>query len=48
LLLALREESSVEQAARQLVKSHFDQRPDYFVDPDILLGTYTRMLKQFA
>ena len=47
LLLALRQESSVEQAARQLVKNHFDLRPDYFVDPDILLGTYTRMLKQF-
>ena len=48
LLLALRQESSVEQAARQLVKSHFDLRPDYFVDPDILLGTYTHMLKQFT
>ena len=48
LLLALRQESSVEQVARQLVKSHFDLRPDYFVDPDILLSTYTRMLKQFT
>jgi glyoxylase-like metal-dependent hydrolase (beta-lactamase superfamily II) len=47
LLLAIRQESSVEQAARQLVKSHFDLRPDYFVDPVILFGTYTRMLKQF-
>jgi len=48
LLLALRQERSVEQAARQLVKSHFDQRPDYFVDPDILLRTYEQMLKQFV
>lgn len=47
LLLALRQEGSAEKAAWQLVKHHFDQRPDYFVDPDILLVTYTRMLKQF-
>ncbi len=44
---ALREHSSVEQAARQLVNLHFAQRPDYFVHPDILLSTYTQMLKQF-
>jgi glyoxylase-like metal-dependent hydrolase (beta-lactamase superfamily II) len=48
LLLALRQEGSAEKAAGQLVKHHFDQRPDYFVDPDILLVTYTRMLKQFT
>ena len=47
LLLALREEGSADLAAGKLVKHHFDQRPDYFVDPDILLGTYTHMLKQF-
>ncbi len=36
------------EAAAQLVKHHFEQRPDYFVHPDILLSTYTQMLKQFA
>jgi glyoxylase-like metal-dependent hydrolase (beta-lactamase superfamily II) len=48
LLLALHQESSIEQAARQLVKNHFDQKPDYFVEPDILLRTYEHMLKQFV
>ena len=47
LRLVLRQEGSAERAAGKLVKHHFDQRPDYFVDPDILLVTYTRMLKQF-
>ena len=48
LQLALREEGSVERAAAQLVKLHFERRPDYFVSPDILLRTYTQMLKQFS
>jgi glyoxylase-like metal-dependent hydrolase (beta-lactamase superfamily II) len=48
LCLALHQEGSAEKAAGQLVKNHFDRRPDYFVDPDILLVTYTRMLKQFS
>jgi 2-aminobenzoylacetyl-CoA thioesterase len=48
LRLALRNESTVEKAAKRLVNLHFEQRPDYFVHPDILLGTYTKMLKQFA
>lgn len=47
LQLALRDQSSVEQTSRQLVNLHFAQRPDYFVHPDILLSTYTQMLKQF-
>ena len=36
------------QTARRLVDVHFQLRPDYFVHPDILVGTYTQMLKQFA
>lgn len=47
LRLALQKEGSVERAAEQLIKIHFEQRPDYFVHPDILLHTYRRMLKQF-
>lgn len=45
---ALNREKSVEKAAAQLVDLHFEQRPDYFVHPDILLSTYTQMLKQFV
>ncbi|PKN20649.1 MAG: hypothetical protein CVU71_02360 [Deltaproteobacteria bacterium HGW-Deltaproteobacteria-6] len=48
LRLTLSTEGSVERAAALLVDRHFKQRPDYFVHPDILLGTYTQMLKQFA
>lgn len=45
---ALVQEGSVEQAARQLIRLHYALRPDYFVHPDILLRTYTQMLKQLA
>jgi 2-aminobenzoylacetyl-CoA thioesterase len=45
---ALSKEGSVERAAAQLVHLHYTQRPDYFVHPDILLRTYTQMLKQFS
>ena len=48
LRLALRNEGGVEPAAARLVKLHFERRPDYFVHPDILLSTYTQMLKQFT
>ena len=48
LHLALKKEGSVENAAAQLVNLHFESRPDYFVHPDILLSTYTNMLKQFV
>jgi len=48
LHLALEKAGGVEGAAAQLVRLHFERRPDYFVHPDILLGTYTHMLKQFA
>ncbi|MEE9912543.1 MAG: MBL fold metallo-hydrolase [Deltaproteobacteria bacterium] len=48
LQLALRNEGGIERAATQLVNLHFEQRPDYFVHPDILLSTYTQMLKQFV
>ncbi|KAF0154132.1 MAG: hypothetical protein FD159_2672 [Syntrophaceae bacterium] len=48
LCLTLRKEGGVEPAAARLVKLHFQRRPDYFVHPDILLSTYTQMLKQFA
>ncbi len=44
----LHRENSVEKAATQLVNRHFELRPDYFVHPDILLSTYTQMLKQFV
>lgn len=44
---ALQEEQSLERAAAKLVKLHFQKRPDYFVHPDILTGTYTNMLRQF-
>lgn len=47
LRLALQKEGSIERAAEQLIKIHFEQRSDYFVHPDILLHTYRRMLKQF-
>ena len=47
LLQALSEEACVENAAKRLVARHFEKRPDYFVAPEILLGTYTQMLKQF-
>lgn len=45
---ALEREGSVEQAARQLIRLHYELRPDYFVHPDILLRTYTQMLKQLT
>ena len=45
---ALEKEGSVEGAARQLIRLHYELRPDYFVHPDILLRTYTQMLKQLA
>jgi glyoxylase-like metal-dependent hydrolase (beta-lactamase superfamily II) len=48
LRLALEKEGSVERAAAQLVKTHFERRPNYFVHPDILLRTYTQMLRQFV
>ena len=48
LHLALKKEGSAEHAAAQLVNLHFESRPDYFVHPDILLGTYANMLKQFV
>lgn len=48
LNLALRSESSIKSAATHLVNLHFQQRPDYFVHPDILLSTYSQMLKQFT
>jgi hypothetical protein len=48
LRLALEKEGSVERAAAQLIRLHYEQRPDYFVHPDILLRTYTQMLKQFV
>jgi len=47
LRLALHNEGGVEPAAARLVNLHYERRPDYFVHPDILLGTYTQMLKQF-
>ena len=47
LQTALRQEGSVEVAARKLVALHYELRPDYFVHPDILLRTYTQMLRQF-
>jgi hypothetical protein len=48
LHLALRNEGGVERAAAQLIKLHYERRPDYFIHPDILLRTYSQMLKQFA
>ncbi|HPL97991.1 MAG TPA: MBL fold metallo-hydrolase [Smithellaceae bacterium] len=45
---ALAQEGSVEAAARQLIRLHYERRPDYFVHPDILLRTYTQMLKQLT
>jgi len=48
LNLALKQKGSVDRAAALLVHLHFDQRPDYFVHPDILQRTYTQMLKQLA
>lgn len=45
---ALAREGSVEQAARQLIRLHYELRPDYFVHPDILLRTYTQMLMQLT
>lgn len=48
LIEALKDNSDMGQTARRLVDVHFQLRPDYFVHPDILVGTYTQMLKQFA
>jgi len=45
---ALAQEGSVETAARQLIRLHYERMPDYFVHPDILLRTYTQMLKQLT
>ncbi len=45
---AMEKENDIGKAAVQLVRLHFELRPDYFVHPDILLGTYTNMLKQFT
>ncbi|MDD4240050.1 MAG: MBL fold metallo-hydrolase [Smithellaceae bacterium] len=47
LQAALRQEGSVASAARKLVALHYELRPDYFVHPEILLRTYTQMLRQF-
>jgi glyoxylase-like metal-dependent hydrolase (beta-lactamase superfamily II) len=48
IMEATDKEDSVEQAAATLVKHHYEKRPDYFVAPEILLGTYMQMLRQFA
>ncbi len=48
LRLALQTEGSPKRAAKRMVKLHFEQRPDYFITPEILLYTYERMMKQFA
>lgn len=45
---ALKDGSDLGQTAKRLVDVHFQLRPDYFVHPDILVGTYTQMLKQFS
>ncbi len=44
---ALQQTNGIEQAAEKLVNQAFARRPDYFVAPEILRGTYTQMLKQF-
>ncbi|MHB8139151.1 MAG: MBL fold metallo-hydrolase [Smithellaceae bacterium] len=48
LQTALQNETGVREAAAQLIKLHFERRPDYFITPDILLRTYQQMLKQFV
>jgi glyoxylase-like metal-dependent hydrolase (beta-lactamase superfamily II) len=45
---ALKDGGELDQTAKRLVDVHFQLRPDYFVHPDILVGTYTQMLKQFS
>ncbi len=44
----MKEEASLAAAARKLVERHFNLRPDYFVDPAILMVTYEKMLKQYV
>ncbi|MFO7569188.1 MAG: MBL fold metallo-hydrolase [Smithellaceae bacterium] len=44
LMETLETEGSVKRAARLLVDRHFALRPDYFVHPDILMITYSKML----
>jgi len=48
LTKTLEKTGNIEQTAAMLVKQHFERRPDYFVAPEILISTYTQMLKQFA
>ncbi len=48
LLQTLTRESNVDTAAKKLVARHYALRPNYFVDPEILLVTYTKMLTQYA
>lgn len=48
LRASLGSHAGIEEAAKRLVDFHFQQRPDYFVHPDILLRTYTQMLKQLT
>jgi glyoxylase-like metal-dependent hydrolase (beta-lactamase superfamily II) len=48
LITALRQEGSVEKATDKLVDLHYLLRPDYFIAPEILTGTYSQMLKQYA
>lgn len=47
ILEATDKEDSIERAAATLVNRHYEKRPDYFVAPEILLGTYMKMLRQF-
>ncbi len=48
LAQTMKEEASLAAAARKLVERHFNLRPDYFVDPAILMVTYEKMLKQYV
>jgi 2-aminobenzoylacetyl-CoA thioesterase len=48
LIAALRQEGSVAKATNKLVQLHYHLRPDYFIAPEILMGTYSQMLKQYA
>ena len=48
LIDALKDGGDINRIAQRLVDEHFQLRPDYFIHPEILVGTYINMLRQFS
>jgi 2-aminobenzoylacetyl-CoA thioesterase len=44
----LKKEGSIDRAAKILVDDYYRQNPDYFLEPDIMMGVFKQMLKHLA